>query len=168
MKFERDQMHDRHCLAEVKNDEGRAHLDCDRRRQGQVHAKRVKLISLRILEESLQQVVSSAMWRSFLLIREKADVVRSKDKSVRLVKKLLGGSDKSAEKRRLQRWFKVACAPVQQCALSRSVPVFFNKQQMLMHFYFKWRSLFLKKTHGEITLQVKCSALFARAYRSYL
>lgn len=168
MKLEWEHMHDKHCLAEVKNDEARAYLESERRRQGQVHAMHVKLLSLRILEESLQQVVSSARWRAFLLIKAKADVVHSKAKSAKQIKKLFNASDKSTQKRHLQRWFTVACSPVQQCALSKSVPVFFNKRQMLLHFYFKWRSLFLKKTHGEITLHVKCSELFAKAYRNYL
>ena len=89
MKADREMIFNRNCQMELKNDHQMLALQDDKRRYMRTHAMHVKLLSLRILEESLQKIIARSRQQTLHEIEDRHIVLKTKGKGVRRMRQVV-------------------------------------------------------------------------------
>lgn len=116
-----------------------------------MHKLHVKLLSMRIFEETMQKVLCRNRTLIFDHLKQTTEIIGLKSDAALAFRKVLLNIQYKYARRLLHKWFQLVCDPVKKGAVFNKLPVYYDKQELMVYFYYKWRALYQAKSTRHMT-----------------
>ena len=91
-----------------------------------MHKMHVKLLSMRIFEETMQKVLCRNRALTFDHLKQTTEISSLKSEAVLAFRKVLLNTQYGYARRLLHKWFQLVCDPVKRGAVFNKLPVYYD------------------------------------------